>query len=312
MEFYNQFIINPEKFRVPQYTISPFSTEWVRKNYGILQSGQSIDEDLLKQYFGRFLCFENGKSALYHALSQYSLQENDEVYIITASGNRYVSSCITGEIEKFCKWSRQLSDKTKLILINHEFGTVYKSMDEVLKLNLPVIEDMAMSLFSTDENRKTGSYGDFTIYSLPKFFPLQWGGILKINTPDYKEKSCGLDSNLSIGLQKLLSCYLMDVEAIKQLRKQNDALFEHYVSHLSGFKNRFEYSDNETPSVFMCSTPSSLDLDGLKNFLQQNGVESSVFYGESAFFVPVHQCLKEEDILFIVALIKYYCDDKYK
>ena len=308
MEFYNQFIINPEKFRIPQYTISPFSTEWIRENYRILQSDQSIEKDLLMQYFGHFLCFKSGKSALYHALSQYQLSENDEVYVITTSGNRYISSCVTGEIEKFCKWNRQLSDKTKLILVNHEFGTVYRAMDEVLKLNLPVIEDMAMSLFSTDYNQKTGNYGDFTIYSLPKFFPLQWGGILKINTPNYKQNSLETNPDLSTGLQRLLSFYLKDAETIKRIRKYNNALFQYHLSQLN-FKSKFEYSDNETPSVFMCSTPPSINLDGLKVFLQQNGVESSVFYGENAFFVPVHQNLQEEDILFIVSLIKYFCDD---
>ena len=308
MEFYNHFVINPEKFRIPQYTISPFSTEWVERNYKILQSNQAIDEDLLRHYFGQFLCFETGKSALYYALSQYRLSENDEVCIITTSGNKYISRCVTGEIEKFCKWSRHLSDKTKVVLVNHEFGVVYREMEEILKLNLPVIEDMAMSLFSTDDNKQTGKYGDFAIYSLPKFFPVQWGGILKINTPAYKKNAMGISPDLSIGLQKLLSFYLKDAENIKHLRKQNNALFYHHLLPL-GFKNRFEYSYNETPSVFMCSTPSSVNLDGLKIFLQQNGVEASVFYGENAFFVPVHQNLREEDILFIVSLIKYYCDD---
>jgi len=308
MEFYNQFVINPEKFRIPHYTISPFSTDRVRENYRILQSDASIRRDLLAQHFGHFLCFETGRSALNRALSHYQLTGEDEVYIITTSGNRYISSCVTGEIEKFCQWSRQLSDKTKVILINHEFGTVYRIPDEVLKLNVPIIEDMAMSLFSTDENRKTGSYGDFTVYSLPKFFPIQWGGILKINTPDYKKESDECNSDLSIGLQKLLSFYLKDADTIQRVRKYNNALFQHYLSGF-GFKSRFEYSDNETPSVYMCSTPPSVNLEGLKIFLQQNGVEASVFYGENAFFVPVHQNLEEEDILFIVSLIKYYCID---
>ena len=308
MDIYNQFTINPERFRIPQYSISPFSTEWIEKNYQILQSHSSIDSDLLARYFGYSLWFKSGKSALHYALSQYSLKGDDEVYIITPSGNRYISACVTGEIEKFCKWSRELSDKTKVVLVNHEFGTVYRAMDEVLKLNIPIIEDMAMSLFSTDDKSQTGKYGDFTIYSLPKFFPLQWGGVLKINKQDYKENRVNPDSDWATGLQKLLSFYLKDVETIKQSRKQNNSLFHQQLSSL-GFKSRFEYSNFETPSVYMFSTPSSVDLDGLKVFLQQNGIESSVFYGESAFFVPVHQYLKGGDILFIVTLIKYFCDD---
>jgi len=308
MDIYNQFVINSGKYRIPQYTISPFSTEWIGKNYRILQSNPPIDRDLLTQYFGNFLCFENGKSALYYALSQYALSEDDEIYIITTSGNRYISGCVTGEIEKFCKWSRQLSDKTKVILVNHEFGTVYREMDKVLQLNIPIIEDMAMSLFSTDDKLQTGNYGDYTIYSLPKFFPLQWGGILKINISDYNTKTYNINFNWSTGLLQLLSFYLKDIEIIKQARKNNNAFFERQLLSLD-FKSRFDYSDFETPSVYMFSTPSSVDLDGLKVFLQQNGVESSVFYGENAFFIPVHQYLKEEDILFIVTLIKYFCDD---
>ena len=308
MEFYNQFVINPEKFRIPQYYISPFSTDCIATNYKILQSGLFVNHDLLAHYFGNFICFESGKSALYHALSHYQLSENDEVYIITTSGNHYISGCVTGEIEKFCKWSRQLSEKTKVVLINHEFGKVYREMDTVLKLNLPLIEDMAMSLFSTDDNRQTGNYGDFTIYSLPKFFPMQWGGILKINTPDYQVKQVELNVDLSTGLQKLLTFYLTDAETIKNIRKNNNKLFQDHLSQFD-FKSRFDYDNNETPSVYMCLTPDFVNLEGLKIFLQQNGVEASVFYGENAFFVPVHQNLKEEDIMFITLLIKFYCDD---
>lgn len=308
MLLYNQFVINPEKFRIPQYSISPFSTEWVRENYKILRDGQPVDRDLLEQYFGHFLCFQSGKSALYHALSQYGLSGNDEVYIITTTGNRYISSCVTGEIEKFCKWSRQLSDKTKLVLVNHEFGTVCRTMEEVLKLDLPVIEDMAMSLFSTDYKQQTGNYGDYTVYSLPKFFPLQWGGILKINTPYYKKNAIEADPLLSSEIQSLLSFYLKDAEINIRSRKQNNALFQSHLSRLN-FQSRFEYNDKETPAVYMFTAPLSVNLDGLKVFMQQNGVESSVFYGENTFFIPVHQNLKEEDVLFIVSLINYYCDD---
>ena len=309
MEFFNQFLINPERFRVPQYAISPFSHEWVKQNYTILQSGRPVQQDLLSHYFGDYLCFENGRSALFHALTQYRLSPGDEVCILTTTGNRYISGCVTREIEKICKWSRQLSDKTKLIFVNHEFGTVYRAMDEVLRLNLPVIEDMAMSLFSTDDNRQTGNYGDFTIFSIPKFFPVQWGGILKINNPSFKQKPLPGDNPVLSGvLQKLLSFYLEDTGTIKRLRKRNNALFQNHLSQLD-FTDRFEYSANETPSVYMCATPSSVVLDGLKVFLQQNGVESSVFYGENAFFVPVHQYLSEEDIIFLTSLIRYYCNE---
>jgi dTDP-4-amino-4,6-dideoxygalactose transaminase len=43
-------------------------------------------------------------------------------------------------------------------------------MESLLDLNIPIIEDLAMSLFSTNDSSRIGKYGDFTIYSLPSFF----------------------------------------------------------------------------------------------------------------------------------------------
>ncbi|MDR0866636.1 MAG: DegT/DnrJ/EryC1/StrS family aminotransferase [Candidatus Symbiothrix sp.] len=305
MQLYDQFVINPDRFRGPHYNISPFSTQWVSKNYRILQSNLAVDEELIHRYFGRHVFFENGRSALYNALSTYNLSKEDEVYIVTSSGNKYISGCVTGEIEKICNWSRQLSDKTKLVLVNHEFGVAYKRMDEILNLNLPIIEDKAMSLFSTDDNQKTGAYGDFTIYSLSKFFPVQFGGVLQINTGRYSVNQFKTNSKITDILGKWTSFYLEDAGQMKQKRKDNHAQFQAELSPL-GFESRFVYPETEIPSVYMCATSSNVDLDGLKVFLQQNGVEASIFYGENAFFVPVHQNLTTEDILFITSLIKYY------
>ena len=308
LELYHKFVVDPGRFRIPGYYISPFLTNSISENYQILQSGH-VDQELLQQYFGFYHCFINGKAALHHALMQYGLSEDDEVYIITTSGNRYISGCVTGVIDKICKWNRQLSSKTKIILVVHEFGVVYRQMDEVLKLGLPVIEDKAMSLFSTDAKRKTGHYGDYTIYSLPKFFPVQYGGILQINTPEYDKNSFEPDPNIFSELEKYLSFYLKDTGTIIRKRKHNHALFQSHLTEL-GFQSRFEYSADETPSAYMCSTPPSVHLDGLKIFLQQNGVECSVFYGESAFFIPVQQNLNEVDILCIVSLIKYFVSER--
>jgi hypothetical protein len=308
MNLYNQFVINPDKFRVPQYSIGPFSTEWIRKNHEIIKSDSLTDRKLLHDYFGKYVLFRNGRTALYNALSTYNLSKEDEVWILTTSGSKYISSCVTNEIEKICKWNRQFSDKTRLILVNHEFGTVYKQMEEILKFNMPIIEDMAMSMFSTDINRQTGNYGDFTIYSLSKFFPLQWGGLLKINTPYLSVNSFKINEELTALLDKLLSFYLLSAEQIKQKRIMNHEFFQ--LNLHNGFESYFTYQKNEIPAVYMCSSSAeNLNLDGLKIFLQQNGIESSIFYNEKAFFVPVHQNLNEEDILFITSLIKYYCNE---
>ena len=50
----------------------------------------------------------------------------------------------------------------------------------------------------------------------------------------------------------------------------------------------------------------TIDLDGLKIFMQKNGVESGKFYGENTFFLPVHQELEKFDLDFIINLVKYF------
>lgn len=304
MIYWNGQIVNPEKFRVPNYNISPFSTEQLSllDKINFLEDESSVFEKLYKK-FGDYEFTLNGKSAISRALSFYNLKNNDEVYIVTTTGNKYISSCVTNEIEKFCKWSREVSEQTKLIFVIHEFGTIYQNMELLLKFNIPIVEDLAMSLFSTDIVNEAGKYGDFAIYSLPKFFPLQYGGVLRYNK-QINKPSIDNSQLFQENLKKTISHFLSQESEIILKRNENYKYFEKIFVDL-GFKTRLNLNSNETPSVFMFSSD-ELDLSKLKIFMQQNGVECSVFYGENSFFLPVHQNLNKFDIDYIINLVKYF------
>lgn len=306
MQIYNQYVIDPEPFRNPHYNISPFSTNWISVNNKTLRSANGPDEVSLRNLFGNHLFLDSGRKALFVALSYYGLKKEDEVWIVTPSGNRYVSGCVTGEIEKICSWSREYTDRTRVILVVHEFGIIYPAMEELLRYNLPIIEDMAMSLLSTDSSGRAGAYGDFTLYSLSKFFPLQFGGVLRMNNPLTEEeiRTAYPEENAPY-LKKLLSQHIDDLDCIRRKRWENYRLYENCLAPI-GLEGRFKYTERETPSVYMFKTSDRIDLPGLKEFMQRNGIESSVFYGENSFFVPVHQNLNQEDIRFISSLIQYY------
>lgn len=304
MIYWNNQIINPDKFRVPSYNISPFSTDQLSllNELNIVDDASFVSENLYNK-FGDYEFTLDGKSAIFQALSFYNLKKSDEVYIVTTTGNKYVSSCVTGEIERFCQWSRELSERTKIVFVIHEFGLIYEDMESLLKLKIPIIEDLAMSLFSTDVANKAGNYGDFAIYSLPKFFPLQYGGVLKYNQQIYKSN---IDNSQAyqLNLKNIISYLLNEKSDIIAKRNENYKYYQAKLLDL-GFKTRLKFSDRETPSVFMfCSN--ELDLPKLKIFLQLNGVECSVFYGENSFFIPVHQNLKQFDMDYIINLIKYF------
>lgn len=304
MIYYNEQIINPEKFRIPSYTISPFSTQYLEV-LKELSSDENLDFQILNDKFGTHEFTLNGKSAISKALSFYNLKKEDEVYIITTTGNKYVSSCVTDEITKYCQWSRKLTENTKLIFVIHEFGLIYPEMNSLLKLQIPIIEDLAMSLFSTNKSNKIGKYGDFAIYSLPKFFPVQFGGVLRYNKDFYHRYFLENEQlPYQVFLKKIASCFLKQEEENINKRRVNFLYFRKKFEALN-LQTRFVYSDNETPSVFMFSSD-IIDLCKLKVFMQNNGVECSKFYGENSFFVPVHQNLSQFDLDYIFNLVKYF------
>ncbi|WP_278377857.1 DegT/DnrJ/EryC1/StrS family aminotransferase [Chryseobacterium arthrosphaerae] len=305
MIFYKGQIINPENFRQPSFFISPFRTSDLGKNDSIVKDDSPSDEELLKKFHSFFgkthEYFLSGKEAINQALRFYNLESDDEVLILTTTSNLYVSSCVTKEIEKFCQWSREKTNKTKLIFVIHEFGKVYPDMERIKSYNIPIIEDCAMSMLSNNSQHQTGQYGDFTIYSVPKFFPIQFGGILRINN-NYKTSEA--EKPYQNYLQKICLHYLKDIENIIIQRRANN---QYLISKLEkiGFKSFFEYNEYETPSVCMFEN-NGCDLSELKIFLQQNGIECSIFYGKDVFFIPVHQNLGTFEMDCIVNLIEYF------
>ena len=306
MIYYNGQVINPEKFRIPSYNISPFSTGQLSLLNNILHfENKNDDFEAVNRKFGHHEFTLSGKNAIAIAMSFYNLNCNDEVCIITTTGNEYISSCVTNEIEKCCRWKREISEHTKLIFVIHEFGIVYPNMEDLIELNIPIVEDLSMSLFSTNEIGRIGKYGDFTTYSLPKFFPVQYGGVLSYNNNKFlKNRIINNSKPFQIDLKKITSFFLSQEKEIIQKRKENYKYFEKLFNDL-GIKSRITFTNKETPSVFMF-TSEDLNLSGLKIFMQKNGVECSKFYGENSFFLPVHQNLSQFDMNYIVNLIKYF------
>ena len=59
----------------------------------------------------------------------------------------------------------------------------------------------------------------------------------------------------------------------------------------------------------MFQTPADVDLPALKTFVQEHGIESSVFYGEQAFFVPVHDRLAPADLDYFGQVVSAFLTD---
>lgn len=300
------FVINPNAFIVPSYRIPPFVTEHVAFNHNL------PNDDFAKMYFnerfgiGNWAYTYNGREAIKMAIESYDLNKNDLITILTTSENFYISSCVTLEMDSVCRWNREITPETKLIFVNHEFGYPYPDMEKLLRTGLPIIEDCATTFFSQDANEKIGRYGDYAVYSFPKFFSIQLGGLIVSNKKAQAQKSDMLNETETNYIEKVMSYYLKDEKQLLQKREEN---FDYAVKKLSklGFTERFQKNGKIVPSSLMLRNHSIVkDLNALKVYLYNNGIQNSVFYGEDAFFIPNHQRLSFTDIDYFYEVLSYY------
>ncbi len=297
------FVLKPDPYLMPTYRISPFQTKDIHKN------NQLPDSNIIDTYFNNrfngqnYYYLQNGRKAIHIALRQYHLQPHDVVTVFTTSGNFYISSCVTNEIEKFCRWSRKIEENSKLVFINHEFGYPFKGIDKLKKYNLPIIEDCCHSFFSTDEGKVIGNKGDFTIYSFPKIFPLQIGGLL-ISKKAIAIEAADLPNNTSLRYIKNILSYYIPFE--KKIIAQRINNYNYLKKGLSSndFEERFELGSGILPGVFMFRVKdANINLPVLKEYLYAHGIQCSIFYGEESFFIPVHQNLTEQDLDYFIEVI---------
>jgi hypothetical protein len=300
------YILHPDQYLLPAYRISPFRTVDISTNCRL------PDNNFADEYFGnrfrgrRYQYTRNGRNALNIALSYYHLKKDEIVTILTTSDNFYISACVTTEIEKFCKWSRKIESNTKLILVNHEFGYPYEKLTELAKTGIPIIEDCAHTFFSEDKNHNIAKVGDFVIYSFPKMFPLQIGGLLVSNLKKDFPDPVMLGNKEKRYIINVLSHYILDKEEIIKKRLGNYSFLVKIFKEL-GLLEHFNLEDGVVPGVFMFrSDKQKLDLPELKKHLYIHGIQCSVFYGEDAFFIPVHQALNEQDMLYFYEVVKLF------
>ena len=307
--FLNGYTINPDEYYRPSFRISPFKTSDIAENLSLNLRKKNI-EVLNDRIQNKKWCITyNGKSAISIAINALNLNKDSCITILTTSNNYYISSCVTKEIEKFCSWSRQFEKNTSAIFVNHEFGYPYRDLIGLQKYGLPIIEDACHSYLSNTQYGNMGHVGDFVIFSLPKVFPIQLGGLLYYDEEKYSVKSSiELNYNANDYILKVLSNYLNQCDTFRKTRLENYfelvSLFEEI-----GCTPRFDLLDFDVPGVFMFNTPPNVDLNKMKLHGWRNGIECSVFYGENSFFIPVHHRLKDIELKYFFDVFSYFMKD---
>ena len=148
--------------------------------------------------------FENGSTYYVHkartgirrALELIGLCKGDEVLVPSYNCGSEVDALIYSganivpyRVDRNCNIDiadllSRITPNIKAIYVIHYFGFPQdiKTIKNIcINHKLYLIEDCALSLFSSDKTGKLGTFGDISIFSFPKTLPVPDGGLLAIN-----------------------------------------------------------------------------------------------------------------------------------
>jgi len=284
-------IMRPPRYK-PQLRITPFENNFleIKENPDF-----NVDEYLFKR-FGEYTFFPTGMDAIY---SLFKWLKPKEVCIKTTTESSYISKHITLPIEANCQWSREISNRTEAILVIHEFGFSHPKIKELKEISLkrktPLIEDCAWGF-------TLGDYGDYLIYSFPKVFPMQFGGLLAGKKFEHQyiwDNFQCLDLEKEEICRKQLSVFLPELNGTCQKRREN------YQFYRDIFKNKTFFKLEDTvPGVFVLKVEDEKKMKEASGFMRRFGIECGNYYYNNAIFFPVHQNLNKAQLEYIAGTVK--------
>jgi perosamine synthetase len=163
---------------------------------GNIAVGKEIEEfeNIVAKYVGKkyAIASSSGTTALHLLLHSMNITNADEV-ILPASvcpgvmhaieytgATPIISDINKNDFNIYVEYVKKLINKnTKAIIVPHMFG-LPSDIEELLKLNIPIIEDCAQSIGAEYQGKKVGSFGYASIFSFyaTKMFTSIDGGMI--------------------------------------------------------------------------------------------------------------------------------------
>ncbi|MFB6340652.1 DegT/DnrJ/EryC1/StrS family aminotransferase [Saccharicrinis sp. FJH62] len=219
--------------------------------------------------------------------------------------------------------SRLKTKQYKALLIIHYFGFVHCNMQLVKticeKHNVVLIEDCAHSFNSYHRDRKLGDFGDFSFFSIHKFFALENGGYLKNNTNDCINEE--LENHDKIKSETLESVFKGKLNMISEIRVKNYNYLNEKLSSISEVEVLFpKIEDGIVPMNFPILLPENI-REKLYFYLMEIQIPTIALYyrliedikmeefayshylSQNILNLPIHQSISFDDIDFIVGQI---------
>jgi dTDP-4-amino-4,6-dideoxygalactose transaminase len=227
-------------------------------------------EEWIKNYFGAknaFVC-DSGRTALFFGIKSMDIKEGDEVAVqaytcmvvinaIKMTGAKPVYIDVDTDFNMDPDdLSKKITDKTKLIIIQHTFGLpaqIDKIIDIAKNHNIKTIEDCAHALGAKHRGKKLGTFADLSIFSFgsDKVLSCNRGGALITNNEKYAKNFEELRSKLNyvptIKIIQLLMHFLVFLKG-KILYSFGVGKFILYISKKANIINKIIYNEEKKGS----------------------------------------------------------------
>lgn len=146
----------------------------------MIAQGEVVEafEKGITDYIGgyRTVCVGCGTAALLLSLKILNINDKDEVILPSlVCRSVYEATAESGAVPVLCdvddNWVVSynsiepfITNKTKAIIVPHLYG-IKADIEEIKKLNVPIIEDCAQAFGRTIDNKKIGTEGDLAVFS---------------------------------------------------------------------------------------------------------------------------------------------------
>jgi hypothetical protein len=136
-----------------------------------------------EDYLGnRVIPFSSARAAMIFPLKRIANQGTEEIFI-----PRYLSQCVTSALGKAILPARRPSEATRAILVYHQYGYPQRLdlIEQEASLNgWTIVNNCVNAMFTRVDNQSLLGWGDYSIFSFPKFYHCTMGGGLCMNKSD--------------------------------------------------------------------------------------------------------------------------------
>lgn len=324
-----------KKIKIPlnRPTLTKKDIDYLRKS----ATPNLFSEEIIKKFEKKFADYigrkyamttSSGTAALHLALLSLGIKEEDEVicpsYTCVALLNaiNYLGAkpelvdC-NFDVKKedfnisFSELKNKITSKTKAVIVPHMFGYPAE-IDKIINLKIPVIEDATQALGNFYHNKKLGSYGIISFFSLhySKMITTGMGGILLTDSKELFERARFLgDYEFTIISQRLKSQIDYWVQYNYKMSDLNAVLGISQLSQVNQFiKKRREIAKIYSKSFKkLAEVPLSFKNHNFWRYIirtkkdPREVIKKAMSYGIEAgrgVYPPLHRYLKMSDKLF--------------